>query len=105
MTTDIFKQVSAALRAARGVVVLTGAGISAESGLRTFRGSEQDMTSLWKEFDPQTLATPEAFNADPEMVRIISKYNDEQLLAISAYQSSLVMPGKTCKAKTPAMQQ
>ena len=68
MTTDIFKQVSAALRAARGVVVLTGAGISAESGLRTFRGSEQDMTSLWKEFDPQTLATPEAFNADPEMV-------------------------------------
>jgi cytochrome c553 len=44
-------------------------------------------------------------NADPEMVRIISKYNDDQLLAISAYQSSLVMPGKTCKAKAPAMRQ
>jgi cytochrome c553 len=41
-------------------------------------------------------------NADPEMVRIISKYNDDQLLAISAYQSSLVMPGKTCKTKAPA---
>lgn len=44
-------------------------------------------------------------NADPEMVRIISKYNDDQLLAISAYQSSLVIPGKTCKTKAPAMRQ
>jgi cytochrome c553 len=43
-------------------------------------------------------------NADPEMVRIISKYNDDQLLAISAYQSSLVLPGKTCRARAPAMQ-
>ena len=41
-------------------------------------------------------------NANPEMVRIISKYNDDQLIAISAYQSSLVMPGKMCKAKAPA---
>ncbi len=44
-------------------------------------------------------------NANPEMVRIISKYNDDQLLAISAYQSSLVMPGKMCKAKAPARKQ
>src|SRR5262249_57653865 len=55
-------------RCARRVVVLTGAGISAESGLRTFRGGEQDMDSLWKSFDPATLATPEAFEADPETV-------------------------------------
>jgi protein NirF len=40
-------------------------------------------------------------NANPDMVKIISKYNDDQLLAISAYQSSLVMPGKMCKAKAP----
>lgn len=57
-----------ALRSARGVVVLTGAGISAESGLRTFRGNEKDMGSLWKSFDPMRLATPEAFLADPETV-------------------------------------
>jgi cytochrome c553 len=41
-------------------------------------------------------------NANPEMVRIISKYNDDQLIAISAYQSSLVMPGRMCKVKAPA---
>ncbi len=40
-------------------------------------------------------------NADPEMVRVISSYNDDQLLAISAYQASLVMPGKMCRARTP----
>lgn len=64
------------LRSARSVVVITGAGISAESGLRTFRGSTaasaadlpKDMRALWAEFDPQTLATPEAFEADPEKV-------------------------------------
>jgi len=39
--------------------------------------------------------------ADPEMVRVISSYNDDQLLAISAYQASLVMPGKMCRARTP----
>lgn len=44
-------------------------------------------------------------NANPEMVRIISKYNDDQLVAISAYQSSLMMPGKMCQAKAPARKQ
>ncbi|WP_186406144.1 c-type cytochrome [Candidatus Accumulibacter aalborgensis] len=44
-------------------------------------------------------------NANPEMVRIISKYSDDQLLAISAYQASLMMPGKMCKAKAPARKQ
>ena len=61
------------LASSRSVAVLTGAGISAESGLRTFRGATKedlpaDMRSLWAEFDPQTLATPEAFTADPEKV-------------------------------------
>ncbi|MBX3405843.1 MAG: NAD-dependent deacylase [Phycisphaeraceae bacterium] len=62
-----------ALRAARRIAVLTGAGISAESGLRTFRSAAApdlppDMQALWKEFDPQTLATPEAFAANPDLV-------------------------------------
>jgi NAD-dependent deacetylase len=56
---------AAALADARHVVVITGAGISAESGIRTFRDT---MQGLWKDFDPQKLATPEAFDADPEMV-------------------------------------
>lgn len=54
-----------ALAGAERVVVLTGAGISAESGIRTFRDT---MQGLWKDFDPARLATPEAFDADPETV-------------------------------------
>lgn len=59
------EEAALALSRARRVVVLTGAGISAESGLRTFRDT---MEGLWKSFDPQKLATPEAFAADPETV-------------------------------------
>lgn len=46
------------------IFVLTGAGISAESGLGTFR----DRDGLWSRFDPMRLATPEAFAAEPETV-------------------------------------
>ena len=46
------------------IVILTGAGVSAESGLGTFR----DEGGLWAKFDPMKLATPEAFAADPETV-------------------------------------
>ena len=41
-------------------------------------------------------------NANPDMVKIIKKYNDDQLISISAYQSSLVMPGNMCKPKAGA---
>lgn len=54
-----------ALRSAQHVVVFTGAGVSAESGIPTFRDS---LTGLWKRFDAASLATPEAFQADPELV-------------------------------------
>ncbi|MBX3359478.1 MAG: NAD-dependent deacylase [Phycisphaeraceae bacterium] len=63
--TDLIRDVGDALATARSVVVMTGAGISAESGIPTFRDS---MAGLWKDFDPLTLATPEAFEADPAMV-------------------------------------
>lgn len=49
---------------ARRIVVLTGAGISAESGVPTFRGSG----GLWKSHRPEELATPEAFAKDPRLV-------------------------------------
>ena len=38
-------------------------------------------------------------NANPDMVKIIKKYNNEQLVAISAYQASMTMPGSMCAAK------
>ena len=53
------------LRGARRVVVLTGAGISAESGIPTFRDA---MTGLWARFRPEELATPEAFQRNPKLV-------------------------------------
>lgn len=53
------------VRAARHIAVLTGAGMSAESGVPTFRDSQ---TGLWAKFDPQQLATEEAFRANPPMV-------------------------------------
>jgi NAD-dependent deacetylase len=52
------------LRQAKAVAVLTGAGISAESGVPTFRGPE----GLWRKFRPEQLATPEAFARDPALV-------------------------------------
>lgn len=54
-----------ALRGARSVVALTGSGISAESGVPTFRDAH---TGLWAKYDPAELATPEAFGRDPELV-------------------------------------
>lgn len=52
------------LRASKRVTVLTGAGISAESGVPTFRGKD----GLWRKHLPQQLATPQAFERDPELV-------------------------------------
>lgn len=52
------------LREAKYIVVFTGAGASAESGIPTFRDA---LTRLWKRFDPAQLATPEAFRADPSL--------------------------------------
>ena len=58
-------QATALLARARRVVILTGAGVSAESGVPTFRDA---LTGLWQRFDAQALATPEAFRADPALV-------------------------------------
>ncbi len=48
----------------KDIAVLTGAGISAESGIATFRGQD----GLWKNYRPEDLATPQAFAKNPELV-------------------------------------
>lgn len=53
------------LRQAERVAVLTGAGVSAESGVPTFRDAQ---TGLWARHDPMTLASPEGFARDPALV-------------------------------------
>ncbi len=53
------------LRRASSVAALTGAGVSQESGLRTFRDAQ---AGLWTQYKPEELASPEAFRRDPKLV-------------------------------------
>ena len=53
------------LRRTRKLVALTGAGVSQESGLRTFRDAQ---TGLWAQYKPEDLASPEAFARDPKLI-------------------------------------
>lgn len=62
--TDRRAEARKLLRDAERVVILTGAGVSAESGVPTFRGAG----GLWRSHRPEDLATPEAFRRDPELV-------------------------------------
>jgi NAD-dependent deacetylase len=58
------RDLAARLTAARRVTVMTGAGVSAASGVPTFRGPG----GLWRSYRPEALATPEAFARDPALV-------------------------------------
>ena len=62
--TDSLRTVAARIRQARRLTVLTGAGVSAASGVPTFRGAQ----GLWRQYSPQDLATPGAFARDPALV-------------------------------------
>lgn len=61
------------LKAARQVLVLTGAGMSAESGIPTFRDAQ---TGIWAKFNPEDLATPQAFARNP--ARVWSWYEERR---------------------------
>ncbi|KAI0684752.1 DHS-like NAD/FAD-binding domain-containing protein [Cytidiella melzeri] len=63
LSTDIasFRQ---ALKASKNIIAVAGAGLSAASGIPTFRSGD----GLWKKHDPLLLATPEAFKANPSLV-------------------------------------
>lgn len=62
--SDALLNLAQLLAGADRLVVLTGAGISVESGIPTFRGPE----GLWRSFRPEQLATPQAFQQDPRLV-------------------------------------
>lgn len=64
-TDPLASEAALLLRQARQIICLTGSGISAESGIATFRSGE---TGLWSRFDPQMLATQEGFAANPGLV-------------------------------------
>ena len=64
MSDEQLEVLAARLRRASRVTILTGAGVSAASGVPTFRGNG----GLWREFRAEDLATPEAFGRNPALV-------------------------------------
>jgi NAD-dependent deacetylase len=62
---DAIRDAASLLRSAQRPVVLTGAGVSKESGIPTFRDA---MDGLWAQYNPQELASPLAFKRDPKLV-------------------------------------
>src|SRR5687767_15975546 len=64
-TSTLLDLLVPSLQRAQHIVILTGAGISAESGLPTFR---DPMTGLWAQYRPEELGTPQAFQRNPRLV-------------------------------------
>ncbi|MGE0480753.1 MAG: NAD-dependent deacetylase [Phycisphaerae bacterium] len=87
MSSATVDAIVAALRAARRLCVLTGAGMSAESGVETFR----DAGGLWSKFDPDELATPEAFRRDPVKVWAWYRARRAQLRAVEPHEGHRVL--------------
>jgi len=71
----------------RHIVALTGAGISAESGVPTFRGS----CGLWRTYKAQELATPEAFASNPSLVWEFYSYRRETVLTKNANEAHIAL--------------
>lgn len=69
------------------LVVLSGAGISAESGLRTFR----EMGGLWEEYDVMEVASPQAWEKDPELVTRFYNERRKQLLNCEPNDGHLIL--------------
>jgi NAD-dependent deacetylase len=65
VTSANLQELITRLRRSKNIAALTGAGTSAESGVPTFRDAQ---TGLWARYDPQELATPQAFARDPRLV-------------------------------------
>ena len=69
------------------IVVFTGAGISAESGINTFR----DSGGLWEQHKIEDVATPEAFRRDPDMVLNFYNQRRQQVLAASPNKAHIAI--------------
>lgn len=66
------------LKTAEDIVIITGAGLSVESGIPTFRGKD----NLWREFDAATLVHPRVFKKDPALVWEFYHYVRELALKV-----------------------
>eukprot|EP00820_Chromera_velia_P020491 Cvel_29124.t2-p1 / transcript=Cvel_29124.t2 / gene=Cvel_29124 / organism=Chromera_velia_CCMP2878 / gene_product=NAD-dependent protein deacylase sirtuin-5,, putative / transcript_product=NAD-dependent protein deacylase sirtuin-5,, putative / location=Cvel_scaffold3934:1289-7323(+) / protein_length=289 / sequence_SO=supercontig / SO=protein_coding / is_pseudo=false len=94
-----FKQARTLISEASRVLILTGAGVSAESGIPTFRGAG----GLWRQYQATDLATPQAFRNDPSLVWEFYHYRRDLVskcepnpahLAIAAFQKKAASVGR-----------
>lgn len=81
----------------RKIVILTGAGISAESGIKTFRASD----GLWEEHRIEDVATPEGFTADPALVHRFYNLRRQQLLSDAVQPNAAHLALAQLEAKFP----
>src|SRR3970282_1628204 len=65
MSDQLIQQTADVIRDSKQITILTGAGVSKESGVPTFRDA---LDGLWSKYDPQELATPQAFQRNPKLV-------------------------------------
>lgn len=80
-----FEELRTILKESKHIMILSGAGISAESGIPTFRGSD----GLWRKFQVTDLATPEAFQRSPSTVWEFHHFGRELVFS--------KQPNKVCK--------
>lgn len=99
--TAQIKQAAVMLKSAKSICVLTGAGVSAESGIPTFRDKQ---TGLWEKFRAEDLASPDAFARDPKLVwswyqwrrqQVIDKKPNPAHLALAQWQELAAKSGLT----------
>lgn len=83
--SHIFQNIQEKIKDLDKFVFLTGAGISKESGIPTFRGSE----GLWRKYDPMKLASISGFYKDPKLVWEFYKYRQELLYSCSPNQGHI----------------
>jgi len=72
------------------IFMVAGAGVSAESGLGTFR--DKNDSGIWARFDPMKLATPEAFARDPLEVHAFYNARRRKLITASPNAAHLPLP-------------
>ncbi len=96
--TEILQQVRQWLQDAQHVTVLTGAGVSAESGVPTFRDAH---TGYWEQFDPQEMASEPGFRAHPQRVWQWYSYRRGLVEAVqpNAAHRALAAYAQTCPGK------
>ncbi|WP_208012857.1 NAD-dependent deacylase [Nesterenkonia salmonea] len=87
---EVTEELAEVVRSASRVAVLTGAGISAESGVPTFREAQ---TGLWEQFSAEDLATPEAFHQAPALVWTWYRWRQALILQVDPN------PGHTALAR------